>query len=1027
MEQIRTRLAAATSAATALAKSLEALDENTLQTLEKWLAKQEGGSRCGHCRAQMPRGKEASMCISCGSKRPPPPNNLEYDFKVSFAFLQFLETIHPPLKSGNRRSWNPTVSIASKSPEPSASIEVLPVEREVASIEESIPHLKDLTKDEIPSSNSQKSLSDANNGMLAAEDHVENDDYGDFQESPEEKSVDPYLGKTDDVAKINDLSHLDENPADLGSAEDTKKSEEACVIPANSEAVNDWDTEWDFSPSYLTSATTPQENSTLPNNDVEDLKEVIPAASPQVPEYDLSFFESFGDNESKEQSSIPNNDIDSSFWDFQAPSLANPRLASLKAMERFASDISAFTTITDSDSDSGDTTVEALPPPKPPVDILMETGFGSGGDDLLGSLNSHEQDGFHKVGGSSHPLAPSPATQDPFPWPLVTLDTLSSHMNGDDTPNAEKSSAGMMEAEGQVGRDPFPWSLEEFDTGTSNTVHGIKQQESLDLMDPVRPQLEESNVDPFSQTLDSFNLTVPGVNEGNENGLETALEAQVYGTTEEEPEDWGDEEFVWSQAEPASQAQLPSNDDFPAHPSGSSPFETSFSSETTTKDVFLDKDTFLLDQSSPKPSVTDLSAGSAENFADLSNGLGSLVYSEAQKKVVGEDLSKSTHARSLSFGDSDQRPSGLDHIEDYFRRTVSFGNLQAKDEADGDELLRALQTSSISQPVSPSPEPGQDILKFLNLKPASFQINAPLRSGSSTKPSHVRSVSFGTVELVPDEQDDEMFQFFHTRSHSVGSSAAKGPAVELSDTSSSDKGVLGGFPSVPNTCEAENPTVSDDPFSFINSAIAPSIQAETVEVKAATNDDDDDFFEWKSAETPSTTPFEINVQAVSQSAVSTPASIHQDIFQWPSPMPTSPSPSKLGGSSSMSGLLSLAGGLPPSQNRTSVKKDDLFAALSRSSSTAGAIQARTSTMLADATPASKLHNPTSGDDSEDEFSDFVSTEALPSTPPTSTQQNSAHASQPPFDVSFFEAPPNPNDKRNSDFFGDLMGLNFTNA
>lgn len=98
MEQIRTRLAAATSAATALAKSLEALDENTLQTLEKWLAKQEGGSRCGHCRAQMPRGKEASMCISCGSKRPPPPNNLEYDFKVSFAFLQFLETIHPPLK-----------------------------------------------------------------------------------------------------------------------------------------------------------------------------------------------------------------------------------------------------------------------------------------------------------------------------------------------------------------------------------------------------------------------------------------------------------------------------------------------------------------------------------------------------------------------------------------------------------------------------------------------------------------------------------------------------------------------------------------------------------------------------------------------------------------------------------------------------------------------------------------------------------------------------------------------------------------
>lgn len=101
MEQIRTRLAAATSAATALAKSLDALDENTLETLEFWLAKQEGDSKCGQCRAQMPRGKETSVCIACGSKRPPLPNTPAYDFKVSFAFLQFLETIHPSLKVGS--------------------------------------------------------------------------------------------------------------------------------------------------------------------------------------------------------------------------------------------------------------------------------------------------------------------------------------------------------------------------------------------------------------------------------------------------------------------------------------------------------------------------------------------------------------------------------------------------------------------------------------------------------------------------------------------------------------------------------------------------------------------------------------------------------------------------------------------------------------------------------------------------------------------------------------------------------------
>lgn len=100
MEQIKSRLAAATSAATELAKSLDALDENTLQTLEVWLAKQEGELKCAKCRALMPRGRETSVCIACGCKRPPLPNTPAYDFKVSFAFLQFLETIHPPLQVG---------------------------------------------------------------------------------------------------------------------------------------------------------------------------------------------------------------------------------------------------------------------------------------------------------------------------------------------------------------------------------------------------------------------------------------------------------------------------------------------------------------------------------------------------------------------------------------------------------------------------------------------------------------------------------------------------------------------------------------------------------------------------------------------------------------------------------------------------------------------------------------------------------------------------------------------------------------
>lgn len=65
--------------------------------------------------------------------------------------------------------------------------------------------------------------------------------------------------------------------------------------------------------------------------------------------------------ESKEENVLPDTDADATFWDFQNKNIVNSRLASVKAMERFASDTSAFTTITDADSDSGDSSVEALP------------------------------------------------------------------------------------------------------------------------------------------------------------------------------------------------------------------------------------------------------------------------------------------------------------------------------------------------------------------------------------------------------------------------------------------------------------------------------------------------------------------------------------------------------------------------------------------------------------------------------------------------------------------------------------------
>lgn len=62
---------------------------------------------------------------------------------------------------------------------------------------------------------------------------------------------------------------------------------------ANSGAANTWDTEWDYSPSHFISARTQSEEMVPSDNMLENPKDITHAA-PQVIEYDLSIFESFG-------------------------------------------------------------------------------------------------------------------------------------------------------------------------------------------------------------------------------------------------------------------------------------------------------------------------------------------------------------------------------------------------------------------------------------------------------------------------------------------------------------------------------------------------------------------------------------------------------------------------------------------------------------------------------------------------------------------------------------------------------------
>lgn len=71
-----------------------------LITLEEWI-RQRGGEndvKCGRCGAPFLRGEEASICVACGNEPPPKPNPTKFNYKLSIAFLRFLETIHRPIE-----------------------------------------------------------------------------------------------------------------------------------------------------------------------------------------------------------------------------------------------------------------------------------------------------------------------------------------------------------------------------------------------------------------------------------------------------------------------------------------------------------------------------------------------------------------------------------------------------------------------------------------------------------------------------------------------------------------------------------------------------------------------------------------------------------------------------------------------------------------------------------------------------------------------------------------------------------------
>ena len=483
--------------------------------------------------------------------------------------------------------------------------------------------------------------------------------------------------------------------------------------------------------------------------------------------------------------------------------------------------------------------------------------------------------------------------------------------------------------------------------------------------------------------------------------IEASLPARVDDCREEDMPDWSEDEFVWSQAEPSNQSL--GEDPFLAS-TEKSPAQPEFQPRIFNLEVSLEKDSFILDQSTPRGTGENPPPSSPGRVMSLGMAVEGLAISKGEAPTEDSEYSRSIHLRSVSFGKSETTSAPLNQIEDLFKRSVSSGNLHPNIHTQRDDLFDQLlipsATFNLPLPTRQLGDQGEDLLEFLNLKPVS-STDSKAASGrqkeNSMKPLHVRSVSFGTLELLPEEQSEDMFQFFHSRSHSAGSSEMKSAPVENGNSSDSAFDIFDRLHSQVRATDVEKPSGSKDLVNFIKEAVPSPPKTQSTGVEEVT-EDDDDFFEWQSAETlPASTS-----QTGTQSSVSTQATTNQEVLfhSAPSPPQSFPvtSPKKPG---SPSGLWSLAGTFPEKsalpQGKPSPDDKDLFQSLSRKSLSTGGLQtSQIVNMDAFSWPQPASVQLAYG--SEEEFSDFVSNNAAPAPQPVLSQLGKALASKPALDL-----------------------------
>lgn len=378
--------------------------------------------------------------------------------------------------------------------------------------------------------------------------------------------------------------------------------------------------------------------------------------------------------------------------------------------------------------------------------------------------------------------------------------------------------------------------------------------------------------------------------------------------------------------------------------------------------------------------------GSLSQSLSISNevGLGSLPFSTGDALFEDDDIFKSLHVRSASYGKAETKASPVDQNADSFKRSVSFGNLQ----------LPTTQGDAV-----------EDLLSSLKLNSAPSNrfaiksITADQGDGTdASKRSLPRSISFGEINLEPDHQGEDMYDFFPIQSHA----AKRNPMPENSS------GMTDHSPSFTEQVPSQLGTSmqvsigsspSKDPFSFIQASTVQSATTQpivsSVQDVINSNDDDDDDFEWKSADIPY-----VNASLVETQVAASPQTsrANGNLFQWAhlsplsfsDPITSTSNPSTNG---SRSHVFPLQGGAlvespALSQIQTISSSRDAVPLSSKVILNGGWSVTAESSVSVDSFPLPQsmgLHSEHVYD-SDDEFSDFVS----PPPPPPPPSWRSLH-------------------------------------